>query len=103
MWGDQTYEEMALAFFEVSRPLAATGPGDHGAAAETHDATVALRAAKYADEFLARFDRNRDDAVTKAEASAAVRMLSFSILDRDGDGRITRPELLAAVQDRLGR
>jgi peroxiredoxin len=110
MWGDQTYEEMALAFFEVSRPLAAADSGGRGTTAGGRDemaggstGAVELRAATYADGFLARFDRNHDGVVTKAEASAVVRMLSFSILDRDGDGRITRSELVAAVQDRLGR
>jgi EF hand len=104
MWGEQTWEEMALAFFEVAKPLlaaeevaakeAAPAVATPGTAPE--DSVAATRA----DSFLARFDANHDGVVVRTEASRIVRDYSFSILDADGDGQITRDEALRAMRGR---
>jgi hypothetical protein len=101
MWGEQTWEEMALAFFEVARPLATTAEPTKAqdVQAEPEDSEAAARAAS----FLERFDANHDGAVVRAEASRIVRDYSFKILDADGDGRITRDEALRAMRGRRGR
>ena len=95
---------MALAFFEVAKPLVAaeevapeaTAPAVAAAGAEPEDSVAAARA----DSFLARFDADRDGVVVRTEASRLVRDYSFSILDGDGDGRITRDEALRAMRGR---
>lgn len=98
MWGEQTWEEMALAFFEVARPVG----GDEeraprsSAAAEPEDVVAAARA----DRFLERFDADRDGVVVRTEAPRIVRDYSFSLLDADGDGRITRDEAIRAMRGR---
>jgi len=102
MWGEQTWEEMALAFFEVARPLIPTDkpatPVRDGQA-EPEDSVAAARAAS----FLERFDANHDGVVVRTEASRIVRDYSFKIIDGDGDGRITRDEALRAMRGRRGR
>ena len=99
MWGEQTWEEMALAFVEVAKPLVATEeavPAVTATSAEPEDSVAAARA----DSFLARFDANHDGMVVRTEASRIVRDYSFSILDADGDGQITRDEALRAMRGR---
>lgn len=99
MWGEQTWEEMALGFLEVARPLALsgergpTGPGVDGG---EEDSVAAARA----DSFFGRFDADHDGVVVRTEASRIVRDYSFSIIDADGDGRITRDEALRAMRGR---
>ena len=102
MWGEQTWEEMALAFFEVARPLIPTEEPttpSRGGQAEPEDSVAAARAAS----FLERFDANHDGVVVRTEASRIVRDYSFKVLDADGDGRITRDEALRAMRGRRGR
>jgi len=99
MWGEQTWEEMALAFFEVAKPLVAAeeaAPAVAATGAEPEDSVAAARA----DSFLARFDADHDGVVVRTEASRIVRDYSFSILDADGDGRITRDEASRAMRAR---
>jgi hypothetical protein len=105
MWGDQTWEEMAVAFFEVSVPRTADGENHRGwrqAGGSTQDTAAStprspqVDANRYADEFLRRFDRNGDGVVHFAEATRIVQDYSFRIIDRDNDRRVTREELLEA-------
>ena len=114
MWGDQTWEEMAVAFFEVARPRTpvkneATGRSTKEAsAAPSTTGTIQknapdAKANAFADEFLNRFDSNRDNVVITAEVSRIVRDYSFRTLDVNGDGKITRDELLESSRTRRGR
>jgi len=114
MWGDQTWEEMAVAFFEVAKPRTrvkneATDRSTKEASAApstTAAAQVILPDAKaisFADEFLKRFDSNRDSVVITAEVSRIVRDYSFRTLDVNSDGKITRDELLESSRTRRGR
>jgi hypothetical protein len=104
MWGEQTWEEIALAFFEIAKPLVAAeevaaeeaAPAVAATGAEPEDSVAAARA----DSFLARFDADHDGVVVRTEASRIVRDYSFSILDADGDGRITRDEASRAMRAR---
>jgi hypothetical protein len=106
MWGDQTWEEMAVAFFEVARPRDSQ---DSGRPRDSSSATVArtsepsAKAVAYADEFIASMDRDRDGKVSREEATSVVRDFSFSRLDRDEDRFITREELIQAVDERRAR
>lgn len=98
MWGDQTWEEMALAFFEVAAPRTATGRERRRR--EERPATAA--AERRAEEFFARFDGDRDGVVTRLESARIIRDFAFAALDTDGDGTITRAEMVeaAGVRDR---
>jgi len=99
MWGEQTWEEMALAFLEVAKPLVAAEESTQAviaASPEPEDSAAASRA----ESFLARFDANHDGVVVRTEASRIVRDYAFSILDADSDGRITRDEAVRAMRGR---
>jgi hypothetical protein len=58
---------------------------------------------KFADDYLNRWDKNRDGKVAWSEASEVIRDYSFRSLDVDGDRFITRTELLDAAESRRGR
>lgn len=103
MWGDQTDEEMALAFFEVASPLSADGEIAPARRGPDDTAERDALAAGRADEFLRRFDADGDGAVTRAEASRIVRDYSFGLLDADGDGKVTRDEAAAKMRGGRGR
>lgn len=106
MWGDQTWEEMAVAFFEVARPR---NPSDRIALSESSSSSVATKAEpsekalSYATDFVKSMDRDRDGKVSWEEATNVVRDYSFHRLDRDGDRFVTRDELIQAVDERRGR
>lgn len=105
MWGDQTFEEMALAFFEVASPVSADGavPAPRAPRGGADDAALESLAAGRADDFLHRFDADGDGAVTRAEASRIVRDYAFGLLDADGDGKVTRAEAMAKMRGGRGR
>ncbi|MFN9851877.1 MAG: redoxin domain-containing protein [Planctomycetota bacterium] len=106
MWGDQTWEEMAVAFFEVARPRdsqsARNWRGD-SATMVSDSSGPSAKAVAYADEFIASMDRNGDGKISREEATSVVRDFSFPRLDRDQDRYITREELIQAVDERRGR
>ncbi|MBU6174503.1 MAG: alkyl hydroperoxide reductase, partial [Planctomycetes bacterium] len=111
MWGDQTWEEMAVAFFEIATPRNSEMKRDRtvrsrqnpsvdiqSAAAVTDDA-----ASKWADNYIRRFDRDRNGILEKSEVSELVRVYSFHLIDQNGDERLTRDELVRSFEARRGR
>jgi hypothetical protein len=96
-WGDQTWEEMAVAFATVARPLApstaasAAPEGPPPSAAD--DASKVDRGAAYAERYIRLLDRDGDGRVERLEAPDAVRMFAFRQLDADGDGFLTHDEI----------
>lgn len=116
MWGDQTWEEMAVAFFEVARPHrpVASSPTTTTAndrteasletSARSNSSEFTSPAAEaFADRFLSKLDRNGDGEVQWEEASQVVKDRSFSTFDQDGNGRITRIELIHSIANRSKR
>jgi hypothetical protein len=105
MWGDQTWEEMAVAFFEVSRPRVRSDSKSSliGDSMGQSHAQPSSRAIAYADDFIRSMDRDGNETISWAEATSVVRDYSFHRLDGDRDGNITRDELIAAVDERRGR
>ena len=113
-WGDQTWEEMAVAFFAISRPLKPsknkTDSQPSVAATETSSAMDAKTQAreKAVDEFVARFlkkmDANNDQRVTRSEAPVAVRRFgTFGRIDRNRDDIISIEELRAVARENIRR
>ncbi|MBM3955914.1 MAG: redoxin domain-containing protein [Planctomycetes bacterium] len=102
MWGDQTWEEMALAFFEVAAPRDAAGAARPRRRRTEGAAAASPAAEQRAEAFFARFDGDHDGVVTRAESARIIRDFAFASLDGDGDGRITRDEMVeaAGVRDR---
>jgi peroxiredoxin len=105
-WGDQTWEEMAIAFFEVSEPRdapkdPASSRTDSGAAAtDAPELTEQQKAERFADSFLRELDRNGDGRLEPSEAPLAVRRFSFRRFDLDSNGIVTREELIEFARTR---
>ena len=104
-WGDQTWQEMALAFVAVAEPRVKSQrlPRD-----ETLDKELAARrqatlerANKYADEYIAKFDQNDDRHLSKYELPDSVRMFYFRRLDQDRDELVSHREIRDQAYERL--
>jgi hypothetical protein len=99
-WGDQTWEEMAVAFFEVAVPRSAPP----GARPRRTDAKPPPQRHPEIDgfvqRFFERFDRNRDGAVDQSELPLSIRRFGSWELDSDGDQRLTPAEIEDAARRR---
>jgi peroxiredoxin len=97
-WGDQTWEEMAVAFFGVAHPRSAGGlhrrdePEDPAVEAARQE-----KIADYVEQFFDRFDENGDGTVVEPEMPLSVQRFGFRRFDGDRDGRVTREEVEAAA------
>jgi thiol-disulfide isomerase/thioredoxin len=96
-WGDQTWEEMAIAFFEVVRPLDEAVEGE-SYRQERGAARHALTTEKV-DKFFAKFDTDGDGVVHELDVPDATRRFAFGKYDSNGDGQLTRAEVLEAVEE----
>ncbi|MEY4567748.1 MAG: hypothetical protein RLY14_2718, partial [Planctomycetota bacterium] len=117
MWGDQTWEEMAVAFFEVARPRSESQGAsiadrterqkNQSSSKDQSQTSVSsdmnTKAEQFADDYLKKLDSNQDGSVAWEEAPRVVQDYSFSRLDHDGDKRITRKELIEAMVQRRGK
>jgi len=103
-WGDQTWEEMAVAFFEVAVPR--SGPSEPEPQRNKQKLIVKTgpekseedTAGQFVQEFFARFDRNKDNLVELRETPLLFRTHVFREYDRDGDGKLSREEVHSAAQ-----
>lgn len=108
-WGDQTWEEMALVFYEVARPLDAVTKNVSGDSQRRtsrrvrsqSDSTVEMNQAEIkanwqaqVDQFLKDLDRDGDGIIQYDEVDRAVQLRSFRRIDRNGDRTIDREEVL---------
>ncbi len=109
-WGDQTWEEMAVAFFEIAEPLdksQTTSQASNSLPNRSHIEEPAIPAGRQQriDEFVAkffkRFDKNNDAIVTKSETPFAFQKFSFYMFDFDGDKRLDRDEVSKAATNRI--
>jgi len=96
-WGDQTWEEMAIAFFEVSEPRkkqAETKPEAKKLKKSKAilEAEQKQRVDKFVAEFMKRFDKNKDGHVSVDEVPLAAQRYG-KMRDRNGDGQIQREEI----------
>jgi len=100
-WGDQTWEEMMIAFFEVSVPV------DSLRHASVRDDTLTApqqaQAQREADALLQRFDRDHDGLVRRDETPDAFAAFAFNSFDANRDKVITHGEALAAAERALRR
>ena len=103
-WGDQTWEEMAVAFFEVTVPRKPSDQIEHRVVEpEVESPEFTNRVDQFADQFIARFDTNDDGIVERDDTPISLRRFGFRNYDADGDGRLTRDEITRAARRRLKR
>ena len=110
MWGDQTWEEMAVAFFEIATPLASKDSEtiirkgrDRASLAKNDSLETSSAALDWANKYMGRFDRNGDGRVALLETNDLIRRYSFNTIDKDGDGFLTSDELVKSFEGRRGR
>ncbi|MCG8650272.1 MAG: redoxin domain-containing protein [Pirellulales bacterium] len=98
-WGDQTWQEMAVLFLGVARPIKkeANKPSEPSeeeiAKALELEAKIRRQAEAFADQYIKRHDKNGDGAVTSHELPKAVRR--FGYLDHNNDDHVSRDELIS--------
>lgn len=104
-WGDQTWEEMAIGFFNVAVSRendAAVGNGE----ANTDPASDANMPNKVETErivksFFDRFDGNGDGVIVRNELPMSIAHWAFEDYDQNYDAELTREEIRQQVEDRL--
>ena len=90
-WGEQTWEEMLIGYFDVAFSI------------EGHDRRVVqLDATRRAEEFILQMDKNDDYVMQVTELPWRMRLLSGKA-DVDRDGVITAEELAKAFRKRRRR
>jgi peroxiredoxin len=108
-WGDQTWEEMAVAFFAVAEPrqaAAANEPtrpaSEPQVIADTATARVTEQKVKnFVSDFFARHDKNRDGFVEIRELPRSMQAFGGGMWDEDGDRKIVPAEVAKKARDRL--
>lgn len=111
-WGDQTWEEMAIVFYEVARPVDLKNWRRIGTDGRRPSLTVTSQSnspdresadtqlQKQIDQFFKDLDRNGDGVVVYDEVDRAVQLRLFRRIDRNGDRSIDRQEVLEYLQGR---
>jgi peroxiredoxin len=95
-WGDQTWEEMMIGFYDVVVPISKTEM-EKGQVPDFNPGPEQI-----AKSLLDRFDKNHDGKITRDEIPSEpfqMRFL-FTQLDRNKDGVITLDEIVATMKER---
>ena len=99
-WGDQTWEEMCIAFFEIAVPVGDEFLETNKNRSIPTDEELEL-ARKKADAFFARFDLDDNQQVVREEVPKTLAVFAFGRMDEDGNGVLTRAEAQQAALDSL--
>ncbi|MEM6472217.1 MAG: EF-hand domain-containing protein [Planctomycetota bacterium] len=101
-WGDQTWEEMAVAFFDVATPRDKPLHRIRSIANPSKAVLSKMRARgeERADKFFEEMDLNRDGIVERDETPDTFRRFGFHRMDHNHDRRITRDEVLEEASTR---
>ena len=104
-WGDQTWEEMAIAFFDVARPRKKNSEESQletdKPKGKLPEVRFERKITRQTEKFLKRFDANSDGLVQKLELPLAIRIKEFNRSDANGDGAIDRDELMDQFRLRI--
>lgn len=87
-WGEQTWDEMMIGYFDVAVPIRDGRPVQF---------TPTVSPEERADRVLLRFDGNGDGKLSRDEVPERMRPF-FGQIDSDSDGLVTRDELIKAMR-----
>lgn len=101
-WGDQTWEEMAIAFFDIAIPR---GGRRSAIPKETLPSAEEMsqrnqRIETEVEMFLSEMDADLDGFVQRDETPVLFRRFGFKKLDRNGDSVLDRAEIRQSAADR---
>ena len=102
-WGDQTWQEMAVAFFDIAHPRGQPRVVDRKTETKS-PSDIAKRQRRIeaaAEGFLSQLDKNGDGFVVRDETPDAFRRFAFRQMDHDGNGRLERSEIEAEASHRF--
>jgi hypothetical protein len=116
-WGDQTWNEMAVAFLDIAHPRDVpmkvaennrgrgenkTPKSGHSTAKHIADDSARKKQLKQrVKDFLKKMDRNGDGIVEREETPVTFQRFGFRQIDANNDGRLDRGEIEAAAEERL--
>ena len=109
-WGDQTWEEMAIAFYDISVPRKQKAkedakPKEEDKAKKKPERKLTEAQLKKVDEierkYFERFDKDGDGVIVRKELPRAVRTWGFNAYDKDGNGELTREEVREQAKVRV--
>jgi hypothetical protein len=89
-WGDQSWEEMMLGYFDIAVPRDVAEPSPAEKIAQ------ALRSQNSGERLMNLLDRNGDGKIERSEVRERQRA-TFDRIDADGDGIVTAEELAAGI------
>ncbi|MEL6105014.1 MAG: redoxin domain-containing protein [Planctomycetota bacterium] len=96
-WGDQTWQEMAVAFFDVATPRGKLMRRQRVQPTEQEIAAIEKRARESADAFFAKLDTDGDGVIRYEETPVTFRRFGFRQLDDNRDGSIQPEEAYQAA------
>ena len=100
-WGDQTWQEMAVAFFDIAHPRDQPRVTDRQHDENPRDAAKRQRQIDAeVEKFLSRMDRNGDGVVVREETPSTFRRFGFNKFDHNRNGRLERSEIEAEAAQR---
>jgi mono/diheme cytochrome c family protein len=100
-WGDQSFEEMMVSFFEVAVPRGSIRPEAERRELSQRDRDVAVAKAR---AFIARYDGNGDGALRRNELPDALALFAFPRYDTNRDKRLVEEEVSeVAIADASSR
>ncbi len=103
-WGDQTWEEMAVAFFAVSVPVQEGGLSRRKKVKSQEEKDKEQKNVEdFVNHFIKKFDKNQDEIVEYNELPLSLRRFGLRKFDTDHDKKLTRTELKNAARKRMIR
>ena len=107
VWGDQSWEEMAVGFFNISRPITPSRrkqfvqtPSDP--VVKTESGRASKKGKQFARALIEKNDANGDGALEKSEMPIATRAMFYEY-DLDGNGKATDEEISRAATRRYNQ
>jgi peroxiredoxin len=98
-WGDQTWNEMMIGYFDIAVPLPRDARAGAAAAGDATQPGAEVQVGGRAAEALERFDQDQDGAISRDEVPQRLRGL-FNRLDADGNGSLSADELTSGLARR---
>ncbi|QDU63356.1 thiol-disulfide oxidoreductase [Planctomycetes bacterium Pan216] len=99
-WGEQTWEEMMIGFFEVAVPKG-TVEKMWAKRKRTKKPEDLAKVEQIAEQLMKRHDHNGDGVIRRHEVPEAFALFAFKRFDRDRDGSITLEEARALAKRKL--